>query len=245
MPPAPIVPGLHALDLGGVNAYLISAADGLTLIDTGYAGSADAAARQLGALGHRLDEIARIVVTHAHADHAGGLAELQGRSGAAAWMHARDAELVRAGVAVRDSTAPTPGPLNRIIYRLTIQGAPRTIAPAAVQHEVADGATLPFAGGLRVIHTPGHSAGQIALLWQAHGGVLFVADAAINIPRLALFPAYEDLAAGRASLARLAALEFEVACFGHGRPITRAAARRFRARWGAPGAEAQPARRRS
>jgi glyoxylase-like metal-dependent hydrolase (beta-lactamase superfamily II) len=138
---------------------------------------------------------------------------------------------VRAGTAARPSTRRTPGLINWIIYRLTIARAPQTLPPAIVDHEVGDGAVLPFAGGLRVIHTPGHSAGQIALLWPAHGGVLFAADAAINVAGLALFPAYEDLAQGRASLARLAAEEFAVACFGHGRPVARAAARRFRARW--------------
>ena len=240
MPATPIMPNLYALDLGGVNAYLITAANGLTLIDTGSPGSAERLARELTSLGHTLADISQIVVTHAHADHAGGLAELQARTSAAVWMHPRDAALVRSGVAMRPSTRPTPGLMNRLIYRLTIAQAPRTIAPARVDHEVEDGAVLPFAGGLRVIHTPGHSAGQIALLWPAHGGVLFVADAAINVAGLALFPAYEELAQGQTSLARLATYEFAVACFGHGRPITRSADQRFRARWAGTSRQPQP-----
>lgn len=243
MSPTPIVPNLYALDLGGVNAYLIIADDGLTLIDTGYAGSAERLARALDALGYTIADIAQIVVTHAHADHAGGLAELRARTAASVWMHPLDAALVREGVAMRPSTRPTPGLLNRLIYRLTIAPAPRTIAPATADHTVEGGATLPFAGGLRVIHTPGHSAGQIALLWPAHGGVLFTADAAINVAGLALFPAYEDLAQGLASLGHLAAHEFAVACFGHGRPITRAAARRFRTRWSDTRRQPQPIQR--
>lgn len=243
MPATPIEPNLYALDLGGVNAYLIAAADGLTLIDTGSPGSAERIARELNNLGHTLANISHIVVTHAHADHAGGLAELQAHTNAETWMHPLDAALVRAGVAMRDSTGPTPGLMNRIIYRLTIARAPRTLAPATVDHEVEDGAVLPFAGGLRVIHTPGHSAGQIALLWSAHGGVLFAADAAINVAGLALFPAYEELAQGQASLARLAMYEFAVACFGHGRPITRSADQRFRARWAGTSRQPQPIQR--
>jgi glyoxylase-like metal-dependent hydrolase (beta-lactamase superfamily II) len=94
-----------------------------------------------------------------------------------------------------------------------------------------------------VIHTPGHSAGQIALLWPAHGGVLFAADTAINVAGLALFPAYEDLTKGKESLARLAAHEFAVACFGHGRPITRAATQRFRTRWPSPNQQPQSIQR--
>ena len=244
MPLTPVVPNLYALDLEGVNAYLLVAAEGLILIDTGSAGSAELIERELGALGYSLANIAHIVVTHAHADHAGGLAELRARTGATVWMHPLDAALVREGVAMRPSTSPTPGLLNRLIYQLTIAQAPRTVAPAAVDHEVEEGAVLPLAGGLRVIHTPGHSAGQIALFWSAHGGVLFAADAAINVAGLGLFPAYESLAEGRASLARLAAHAFAVACFGHGRPLTRGADRRFRARWGSPTPSSHPLQRR-
>lgn len=241
--PTSIVPNLYALDLGGVNAYLIAAADGLTLIDTGSAGSAEQIAQALDILGYALANIARIIVTHAHADHAGGLAELQARTNAEVWMHPLDAALVRTGTAMRSITSPTPGLINRIIYRLTIAQTPRTVTAAAIDHEVEDGAVLPFAGGLRVLHTPGHSAGQIALLWPAHGGVLFAADAALNVAGLGLFPAYEDLAKGRESLARLATYEFAVACFGHGRPITHAAARRFRARWASSNHQSQSIKR--
>jgi glyoxylase-like metal-dependent hydrolase (beta-lactamase superfamily II) len=238
MTPTPLVPGLYALDGGGVNAYLIAADDSLTLIDAGSAGSAERIGRALNSLGYALADITQIVVTHAHADHAGGLAELQAQTRAAVWMHPLDAALVRAGTAMRPSTSPTPGLMNRIIYQLTIAQAPRTVTPASIDHEVEDGVVLPFAGGLQVIHSPGHSAGQIALLWPAHGGVLFAADATINVAGLALFPAYEGLAQGQASLARLATYEFGVACFGHGRPITHSADQRFRARW--PGPNQQP-----
>ncbi len=44
---------------------------------------------------------------------------------------------------------------------------------------------------------------------------------------------YEDEERGRKSLAKLAQLDFEVACFAHGRPIVGGASARFRARWGA------------
>jgi glyoxylase-like metal-dependent hydrolase (beta-lactamase superfamily II) len=231
MQPTLIVPNLYLLDLGGVNAYLLCSDDGLTLIDTGPAGSVERIAHMLDTLGYTLNHISAIVVTHAHADHAGSLAELQACSTAPVWMHPLDAALVRTGVAMRVSTNPTPGIINQLIYRLTIARTPRTVTPARIHHELEDGAVLAVGGGLRVIHAPGHSAGQIALLWPASGGVLFAADAAINVAGLALFPAYENLALGKESLARLAGHTFAIACFGHGRPITRAADRRFRARW--------------
>ena len=62
--------------LGFVNAYLVSEDDGLTLVDTMISGSAPgilAAAERLGR------PIVRIVLTHAHSDHAGSLDAVAGR----------------------------------------------------------------------------------------------------------------------------------------------------------------------
>jgi glyoxylase-like metal-dependent hydrolase (beta-lactamase superfamily II) len=105
------------------------------------------------------------------------------------------------------------------------------VEPTPVDHHLSDGQVLPIAGGLRVVHAPGHCAGQVALLWAAHGGVLLAADAASNVLGLRPSPAYEDYAMGVRSLRRLSALDFQVACFGHGKAIVGEAAAQFRRRW--------------
>jgi glyoxylase-like metal-dependent hydrolase (beta-lactamase superfamily II) len=79
--------------------------------------------------------------------------------------------------------------------------------------------------------TPGHTAGHLALLLPRDGGVLFAGDAATNVGRLGAGPVYEDVGEGRRSLEKLAALDFDVALFSHGRPICGGAGERFRARW--------------
>ena len=61
------------------------------------------------------------------------------------------------------------------------------------------------------------------MLLPREGGVLFVGDAAANLRRPGLSFVNEDVAGGRRSLERLAALEFEAACFAHGRTIRRGA----------------------
>jgi glyoxylase-like metal-dependent hydrolase (beta-lactamase superfamily II) len=61
--------------------------------------------------------------------------------------------------------------------------------------------------------------------------VLIAADAAANVFGLALSPMYEDVDEGRRSLSKLAGLEFEVACFGHGKAIQSGASRRFGRKW--------------
>jgi glyoxylase-like metal-dependent hydrolase (beta-lactamase superfamily II) len=65
-------------------------------------------------------------------------------------------------------------------------------------------------------------------LWPQKGGVLFAADACSNVFGLNLSIAYEDLEEGKRSLNKLAELEFQIACFGHGKAILHDAAEHFR-----------------
>lgn len=231
----PIVPGLLQVPLGPVNAFLLEDDDGLTLIDTGMPGSADRVLAVVQELGRPPADLRRVLLTHAHVDHSGSAAELRRRTGATIAMHPVDAPLVRSGQVLRPMKA-APGLVNALFFRIISATSPITIEPTEVDEEIADGQVLPIAGGLQAIHVPGHCAGQVAFLWHRHGGVLLAADAAANAFGLALSPGYEDLGAGLESLARLSALDFEVACFGHGRPILREAAGRFRRKWPAPAA---------
>lgn len=234
-----IVPGLHEVKLGFVNAFLLETDDGLALIDTGIPGSAEAIFGAVRAIGRQSAEVRHVLVTHCHGDHVGSLAVLKRLTGASAYMHPEDAAIVRAGKSLRPIT-PAPGLLNALLFRLARRLAPTSIEAAEIEREVRDGDELPIAGGLRAVHVPGHCAGQLAFLWPKHGGVLIAADAAANALGLALSPAYEDLEEGRRSLSKLAALDFEVACFGHGRPILGGASRQFRRKW-APSGHPDPA----
>jgi glyoxylase-like metal-dependent hydrolase (beta-lactamase superfamily II) len=117
------------------------------------------------------------------------------------------------------------------MYDLFVARASGMIEPCAIDYEINDRTELPIAGGLTALHMPGHCAGQLALLWPRRG-VLFVADAASNMPTLGLSLGYENLQEGLRSLANMAAVDFEIACFGHGRAITRQASVKFKQRWG-------------
>ena len=105
------------------------------------------------------------------------------------------------------------------------------IEAARVDQEVDEQTVLPIAGGLEIVHAPGHSLGQVLVLWKQHGGVLFVADAAVNVGFLAASPVYEDWQVARQTLERIGSGVFQVACFGHGKPILKNASRRFQRRW--------------
>jgi glyoxylase-like metal-dependent hydrolase (beta-lactamase superfamily II) len=221
-----VVPGLHRIDLGPVNAYLLDAGAGPVLIDTGFPGDE---LRILGALAELAlgpGGLQAIVVTHAHPDHVGGAAALREATGAPVFLHPRDAELVRAGRTGRP-LVPAPGFEQLVPPR---QLLPFPIAPLPVDDDLRPGGAAPFLPGVTVLGAPGHSAGQVVLRWNRHGGVLIAADAATHLDgRLELAHVCEDPAAATRSFGRLHRLAVEVAVFGHGDPLTAGAGDALRA----------------
>ena len=225
----PIVDGVFAVPLGGVNAHLIDAPEGLVLIDTGFPDKAEAILAAVAGLGRAPGDLRHIVLTHAHIDHIGSLAALVKATGARTWMHQLDVPIAERGSGFRPLKSAPSFPMN-LLYRLIYREG-LSVEPARIDHAVEDEEVIPLAGGLTVVHAPGHCAGQITLLWPERG-VLFAADACAHIVALSDPLGFEDEDAGHRSQRRLAGLDFEIACFGHGRPIAREAARRFRAKWG-------------
>src|ERR1700716_817244 len=104
-----LLPGLHQVKLKASSAYLIEIGSDLTLVDCGMPGDGVRILEALTELGRRPSDITRIIVTHAHADHFGGLAEVKAATGAEAWMHPLDAEIVRQGSPIREARDRAPG----------------------------------------------------------------------------------------------------------------------------------------
>jgi glyoxylase-like metal-dependent hydrolase (beta-lactamase superfamily II) len=231
-----VAPGLYEVALGYVNAFIVADDDGLTLIDTGRADSVVKIVEAIAEIGRQSSDVGHILVTHAHYDHAGGLAELKRLSGATAVMHPADAILVGSGRALRPGFGKVaPGLLNKLFARLFLKNPVTTVELTPIEVQVLDGTTVPAAGGMTAVHVPGHSLGQSAFLWPKHGRVLFAADAAMNMLGLRLMPGHEDVEVSLESVRKLAGLEFEIACFGHGRAIVGGASQRFRSKWGKSG----------
>jgi glyoxylase-like metal-dependent hydrolase (beta-lactamase superfamily II) len=223
-----LVDGLYRIP-GLANTYLIDAPEGLALIDTGFpngAGKILAAMRQLG---RAPSDLRHIILTHAHFDHIGSLAAIERATGARTYMHPIDAPIAERGSGFRRLKQPAPGLLPSLLFKVFARRNP-TVEPCRIDQTVTDGEVLPIAGGLQVLHVPGHCAGQIALLWASQRA-LFTGDACTNIFGLGPPIGYEDQAEGERSQRKLAALDFDIACFGHGAPILRSAATKFQARW--------------
>jgi glyoxylase-like metal-dependent hydrolase (beta-lactamase superfamily II) len=224
--PSLVARGVYQIGLHWVNVFLIEAGDDLVLIDAGLKGSPPHITEAIYSLGRLPQDVTAIVVTHAHPDHIGGLAEMKRRTGAQVWMHQADAELVARGIYSRRLGAGPTRATDTLRRAMNLLPGSKGL-PVPADYEVADGDELPF-DGLRAVHTPGHTAGHLALLLPRDGGVLFVGDAASNRVHTGVSPANEDLQGSRRSLERLATLDFEIACFSHGRPLRHGASQAFR-----------------
>jgi glyoxylase-like metal-dependent hydrolase (beta-lactamase superfamily II) len=217
----PIAPGIYAIPgLKMGRSYLVEGDGGLALVDTS---SSDVAAKILdaiAAIGRRPDELRAIVATHYHYDHTGNAAALVERTGARLCVHEADVPYV-------DGTTPWMPMRGPWSFLDRFGPAPYALN---INYVLRDGDELQYAGGLRVLHAPGHTPGHIAL-YSSERRVLFAGDALMNTfgLRLPMPMSSHDMGQARASVARLAELEFDVALPGHGAPIVGRASEKVRA----------------
>lgn len=80
-----------------ITSLLVTTSDGHVLIDGGLEESAPIVIANIARLGFRIEDVKVLLSTHAHADHAGGLARLKAASGAQLYAGAPDVELLERG----------------------------------------------------------------------------------------------------------------------------------------------------
>ncbi|MEU6431185.1 MBL fold metallo-hydrolase [Microbispora sp. NPDC046973] len=217
-----LLPSLYFLRFPVGHVYLWRDPDGLTLIDSGVPGSAPLIEDAVRSLGHSPSDVRRLVLTHFHEDHTGSAADIAAWGEVTVYAHRDDAPFVRGEAA---GPPPILSGWERELWDRVHEGMPHVPAPPVrVDRELVDGDTLDFGGGARVLAVPGHTPGSLAVHLPGPG-VLFTGDTVARTPDgqviLGVFNA--DPPAAVASLARQAALDVEIACFGHGEPVTEGA----------------------
>ena len=220
--------------VGPVNVYLIEE-DPLTLIDAGPRddSSLEALRSGLASLGHKLSDIKRILISHAHSDHYGQARVIVEESGATAYIHEWDAPAVSAN---HDYGA----------YRnlLIAVGVPREIItrmeagyekfkgfayPLDHVETLKDNDEILFEHeSLSVVHTPGHTPGSICLV-RTSNRLVFASDTVLKTitPNPVLSPdpidekrRFQSLGEYLVSLARIRALAPTVLKGGHGDDVS-------------------------
>ncbi|MFH1382966.1 MAG: MBL fold metallo-hydrolase [Chloroflexota bacterium] len=210
-----IVPNIYQLTYRAVNVVLI-VEDELTLIDTGFRANANKIIDFIRSLGHSPEELSLIFITHKHFDHAGGLASLKKLTKARVAAHRADL-IDNDGRPHTQATQKSPlvSPLNtlRSVYSLKTSD---------VDVPLSGGEVFQTTGGLQVIHTPGHTPGSISLFSPRHR-LLIVGDAlskfsgVVSLPRRGVTG---DLKQATNSIRKMAELDFNILCLGHGLPLT-------------------------
>jgi glyoxylase-like metal-dependent hydrolase (beta-lactamase superfamily II) len=214
---------------GHVRAFLLDDGTDLTLIDTLFETDAQLILEQIGRTNRTIADLKRIVLTHAHRSHLGGLAELKRLSGATICAHEWEADIIagerKAQASWRQLLRPYAGYLKvyplQVAFALGLDSHP----PCPVDRILEDGDQ---AGPVQVLHTPGHSPGHLAFYWPDRR-VLFAGDAVCTWPSFgAGWPALNlNLVQHRASLERMAKLDAIAVGVGHGDPFTSGATARL------------------
>jgi hydroxyacylglutathione hydrolase len=188
-----------------INVYLM----GDALVDAGSRHAAKRIRRQL-----RGRTVAAHALTHAHADHQGSSHELCETLRIPLWCGELDADAVEDG---RIRERMPAHPINSLF------GAVFPGPPHPVQRRLHEGSEV---AGFTVLDVPGHSAGHVAY-WRASDRTLICGDVFTNMDTITGLPGLHEPKAfftpdperNRESMRKLAALEPELVCFGHGRPL--------------------------
>lgn len=221
----PLTAWLWCLRTPIVQAYAVRERDGFNLIDTATAGQESQILQLLASIDGRAADDVRlyeILLTHGHDDHTGSAAALAARAGARVLAPRVDAPIVAGEV-------PPPRPQlaewKRPLFDQVTPNVPPA-PPVKPDRLVDDGETLGWQHDARLIAVPGHTPGSIAA-WFERDRTLAAGDAIASHegrPMVGVFNA--DPAAAVESFCRLAQLDSELACFGHGEAVrTEAGAR--------------------
>jgi len=227
-PPVQLATGVWRIPTVGssaINSFAVLDDDGtLALIDAGLKGAPKRLLAALSLIGKRPADVSRILLTHAHSDHVGGAAKMRQHTGAPVHIGEHDAAFLRDG---KRPPLDTSRPLAKVLSFLG-----NKLPSCEVDGTLTEGELVPVAGGIRVLHTPGHSPGHCSFLLE-RSGILVTGDALFNWRdkiSYSFAAACSNFALSKDTAERLGDVDYEVAAFTHGAEIrkdARAAVRQF------------------
>lgn len=199
-----------------INSYaFVNQDSSVTLVDCGLKGASKKLVTDLARIGKHPNDVTSIVFTHAHDDHVGGAAEMIARcESSSVLMHEADANLTSEGKTPPQDRSHFSGKLMALMPKSSYE-------PFTVTRKLKDGDLIDTAGGLKVIHTPGHTDGHISLL-HLESETLITGDSIFNMTsRLtwALSGFCVNYLQSKETAKRFLDVDFKNACFTHGPEI--------------------------
>lgn len=204
------------LGMGTVNCYLLQAAAGSLLIDTGVPHARKALLGELERCGCKPGSLRLVVLTHGDFDHTGNAAYIRQVFGCKIAMHQGDAAMAELADMFIGRKKKPSFILRALIPSLMGFGKSERFSPDTL---LEDGYDLSGHGfDARVIGIPGHSPGSIGILTA--DGDLFCGDLFENIKGPALNSLMDDPPTAADSAAKLRSIAIRTVYPGHGNPFS-------------------------
>ncbi len=196
------------INLGFVKSFLVVGSR-VIIVDAGIPGSMKHILKIMKDNCIRYDDVSLTLVTHAHADHVGGLWELQDMLHAPVAIHRSEAQCLADG---SGAEVALHSPAMKLLSPLMKGNKPRGVTADVLIDDKLD--LSPYGIDGCILHTPGHTMGSVTLV-TADGNAI-VGDMVGGMRKPALPGVYVDLGKMKHSIAQLETTGARMVYTSHG-----------------------------